>query len=121
MMGTAVVTMADSAKAYLRKRAHPAMPVEVRFPRPLDRALLSRSLAVTDAGGQPVPGTVEVGAKERSWSFVPAKSWAEGEHTITVDDRLEDLAGNTLRRPFGLNLKAPPMREPLTLPFRVKK
>lgn len=98
------------------------MPVEVKFPRPLDRALLGRSLAVTDAEGRPVPGAVEVGAKERSWSFVPSKPWAQGEHTITVDDRLEDLAGNTIRRPFDLNLKAPPMREPpLTLTFRVKK
>lgn len=97
-------------------------PVEAKFPRPLDRALLGRSLTVTGAGDKPVLGTVELGAKERSWSFVPMRPWTEGEYTITVDDRLEDLAGNTIRRPFDLNLKAPPMKKPpLTLTFRVKK
>lgn len=95
-------------------------PLEVLFLRPLDHALLGRSLAVLDANGAAVPGRVKVGAGERSWSFVPERPWKAGDFTLSAHERLEDLAGNTLLRPFDLNLKIPVAKDPpRTIPFRI--
>jgi len=97
-------------------------PVEVRFPRPLDRALLARALAVTDAAGKPVAGAIAVADAERAWSFTPARPWAAGDYAVAADDRLEDLAGNRLLRPFDLDLDAPARKDPpRTRAFRVGK
>jgi hypothetical protein len=97
-------------------------PLVVTFPRPLDRALLDRSLTITDAVGKPIAGRGEVGTAERSWAFTPEMPWAVGAYTITAADRLEDLAGNTLLRPFDRNLDLPQRKDPpRSLPFRVGK
>jgi hypothetical protein len=95
--------------------------LEVRFPRPLDRALLGRSLTVLDAVGAPVAGKVVVGAREQSWTFHPDQVWKAGNYTLSAHARLEDLAGNTLLRPFDVNLNAPAKKDPpRTLTFRVE-
>jgi hypothetical protein len=75
-------------------------PAVVRFPEPLDRGLLERCLELTDAGGTPVAGTAAVGAGESSWSFVPERPWAPGDYLVRAATILEDLAGNSLGRPF---------------------
>jgi hypothetical protein len=94
--------------------------LEVRFPRPLDHALLTRSLTVRDASGELVTGKVSIGERELSWSFQPARAWKPGNYTLTAHESLEDLAGNTLLRPFDLNLNAPEKKEPQrTLRFTV--
>jgi hypothetical protein len=92
----------------------------VRFPRPLDRALLGRALSVLDADGKPVSGQVTVGEKEQLWSFRPDRPWKAASYTLSAHETLEDLAGNTLLRPFDLNLKTPVKKDPpRTIPFRV--
>src|SRR5262249_26529654 len=94
-------------------------PVVLTFPKPLDRMSLQRFLKVTDAAGQPVAGKVDVGSRECSWSFRPALPWGASAYTITVDGKLEDVAGNTPLRPFDMDLKAPvPPPQKLTIPFR---
>lgn len=95
-------------------------PLDVRFPRPLDHALLGRSPAVRNGAGEPVAGRVVVGPRERSWAFRPDRPWEAGTYTLTVHAGLEDLAGNTILRPFDLDLKAPAAADPpRTLRFRV--
>ncbi len=97
-----------------------AQALEVRFPRPLDRALLGRSLTVRDAQDERVPGKATVGEREQSWTFQPDRPWKAGDYTLTAHENLEDLAGNTLLRPFDLNLKLPEKKDaPRALRFRV--
>jgi hypothetical protein len=92
----------------------------VRFPRPLDLALLGRSLSVVDAKGTPVPGRTAVRPGEQTWTFRPDRPWAVGEYAVVVDERLEDVCGNTILRPFDLDLTRPPRKDPpRTVPFRV--
>jgi len=79
-------------------------PLTVRFGRPLDRALLGHSLRVTDVAGRPVPGAASVGTGERSWQFTPGSPWQPGLYAVTVNPRLEDLAGNSLTRVFDRDL-----------------
>ncbi len=101
-------------------KANTTQSLELRFPRPLDRALLGRSLTVLDANGELVPGKATVGEREQSWTFQPDRPWKVGDYTLSAHESLEDLAGNTLLRPFDLDLKLPAKKEaPRTLRFRV--
>jgi hypothetical protein len=75
-------------------------PLEVTFDRPLDYGLLSRCLRVRGPDGQPVDGAVELGPVERSWRLAPSERWCDGRHELVIDDILEDVAGNSVRRVF---------------------
>jgi hypothetical protein len=96
--------------------------LRVAFDRSLDHALLSRCLRVTGPDGEAVDGEVEIGPEERWWRLTPARPWTAGPHRIVVDPVLEDLAGNSVVRPFDRDLTRPaePPRsaEPVVLPFR---
>ncbi|GIW79365.1 MAG: hypothetical protein KatS3mg105_1172 [Gemmatales bacterium] len=95
-------------------------PVVLRFPDPLDRALLDRFITVHQKG-QPVRGTIHVTDAETQWSFLPELPWQPSDYTISVDERLEDLAGNTPIRLFDVDLEAPAPPAPnLKLHFRPK-
>lgn len=80
--------------------AGPGDPLRLAFPEPLDRGLLEGVLAVLDEEGAEVPGRVTVGLGETAWSFAPAGAWGPGVYRLRVATLLEDLAGNSLRRPF---------------------
>lgn len=75
-------------------------PLELRFPEPLDHALLQHMVWVEGPDGEPVAGEVEVPPGSRAWRFRPAQPWRPGPHAVLVDRDLEDLVGNTLERPF---------------------
>lgn len=81
-------------------------PVRLTFPQPLDHSSWQRFLHVVDARGQVIAGTITVGKDECSWSFQPKEHWQAAPYRIVVDDRLEDTAGNTPRRPFDRDLRA---------------
>ena len=72
--------------------------LDVEFPKPLDYALLQRCLKI--AG---VAGTVSIDRDETRWRFTPAQAWTAGEHKLTVDPALEDLAGNRIDHPFDVD------------------
>jgi hypothetical protein len=75
-----------------------------RFPEPLDRALLTRTISVRDATGRLISGTVAVGREETSWSFTPDDQWKAGTYELVVDRTLEDLCGNGIGRPFEVDV-----------------
>jgi hypothetical protein len=94
----------------------------VRFPWPLDRALLQRTLIVGRPGtGLPVGGRIDIDADDRAWRFTPADPWSAGAHELVVLSALEDAAGNAVGRAFEIDLfqkpqgAAPP--KDLKLPF----
>ncbi len=95
----------------------------VAFPAPLDRALLDNALWVTDDKGQDVPGTVAVSDEETRWHFTPKEPWKVGAYRLVVDADLEDLAGNSVARPFEVDEVRPIERRAVTktvaVPFRV--
>lgn len=74
-------------------------PLTVHFPEPLDRPLADRLLTVT-AGGESLPGEGAVSRDGRSWSFAPAAAWSNVPHSVEAGGELDDLAGNSLYRPF---------------------
>ncbi|MBI4603681.1 MAG: hypothetical protein HY721_17140 [Planctomycetes bacterium] len=78
-------------------------PLAVAFPEPLDHALLHRLLRVRGPSGAALEGGVAVGAEEREWRFVPDEPWEAGRHELLVETTLEDLAGNSVERPFEVD------------------
>jgi hypothetical protein len=77
-------------------------PLVVRFDRPLDRALVRRCLRVLDRQGHPVPGHTSLDESALVWVFTPAVG---GDWQFHLDTRLEDLAGNSVRRVFDRDLR----------------
>lgn len=77
-------------------------PLVVAFGRPLDHALLQRTLLVSAPARARVPGVGAVRAGETEWAFTPRRPWEDREYGLTVLPALEDPAGNRVGRPFEL-------------------
>lgn len=81
-------------------RAGTRAPLTVRFDEPLDRALALRLLAVTGPDGADLDGAGELSADQLRWRFTPRSPWRPAPHALVVPAVLEDLAGNSVGRPF---------------------
>jgi hypothetical protein len=95
-----------------------AAALTVDFPRPLDYALLQHAITVDG-----VKGSVEVAPGETEWRFTPDAPWKPGDYRLTVNTKLEDLAGNRIGRAFDVDLfkevTAQIQTETVSIPFRV--
>ncbi len=78
-------------------------PLLVRFGEPLDHSLLERVLSIVDGDGNKVPGTILTGDDEACWQFTPERPWAAGNYRLVAETTLEDLAGNSIGRPFEVD------------------
>ncbi len=74
------------------------------FPEPLDHAMLHRVLWVVDAQGHKFPGEIKVSEEETRWDFTPQSAWAAGRYRLVIDTALEDLAGNSIAKPFEIDV-----------------
>src|SRR5262249_42725651 len=79
-------------------------PVTIMFPKPMDQALAQRVICVTRREGEAVAGQAELDDQERRWTFVPSEEWQRGPFWLVVQTTLEDLAGNNIGKPFGVDL-----------------
>lgn len=93
-------------------------PLVLTFPRPLDYALLQRTVKV--AG---VAGKIAVARNETEWRFTPDAPWTAGAHELIVETTLEDLAGNRVGRPFDVDTFHEVTRQiakpTVSVPFRI--
>ena len=71
--------------------------LEITFDRPFDRHSLSEALHVVARDGRTIDGTPRIGEDESSWHFTPDDPWTAGDLRVTVNDALEDIAGNSFR------------------------
>jgi hypothetical protein len=99
-------------------------PLVVRLPKPMDHALLNRLLWVIDHDGKKVPGKIVLSDEETCWQFTPERPWGAGDHYLVIDTLLEDLAGNSIGRPFEVDvfrrIERTVKTSTVKLPFRVK-
>jgi hypothetical protein len=79
-------------------------PLVVTFPEPLDHAMLQRVLWITNPEGERIAGQIEVDPGETRWRFTPAEAWVAGNHHLVAEATLEDRAGNSLGRPFEVDV-----------------
>jgi hypothetical protein len=98
-------------------------PLVVTFGEPLDHGLLLRALGVLDSRGGSVAGQAQVADAETRWTFTPQDPWPPGDYQLLALSILEDLAGNTIGRPFEVDQFKEVDRtaepEKMTLPFRI--
>ncbi len=79
-------------------------PLSAEFFEPMDHGLLMRLLEVMDSQGNSVEGSIRVDGDETRWQFTPDGSWRAGDYFLSVDTRLEDLAGNRVNRLFEVDV-----------------
>ncbi len=98
-------------------------PLAVRFPRPLDHALLERMLWVTNSAGEKTSGAIEIADRETTWRLVPAQAWQAGDYQLVANAELEDLCGNAIGRPFEVDVFEPVQRhietKTVSVPFKI--
>jgi len=99
-------------------------PLVVDLAEPLDHGMLHRSLGVADSDGNHVAGAIRLSSGERKWEYQPQDVWKAGEYELLVDVNLEDRAGNSIERPFEVDVLRPVQLEITTelqrIPFAVK-
>jgi hypothetical protein len=88
-------------------RADSRQPLSIQFPKALDHALAERLVWVETAQGVRVAGAALLADKEHRWSFSVDKPWAAGDYRVAVDSTLEDLAGNSVGKPFEIDVLRP--------------
>ncbi len=98
-------------------------PLQIRFEESLDEALLQRMLVVRSADGRPVRGTIKVSDHEKSWDFEPEADWQPGPYQVDINAALEDVSGNSIGRPFEVDLFRKVEREVksdwVSIPFEI--
>jgi hypothetical protein len=82
-------------------------PLVLRLPRPLDHALLERTIQLHDSAGKRLLGEVSITYHERCWFFSPEQPWTAGKHELVIDTALEDLSGNRIGRAFEVDELTP--------------
>lgn len=102
-------------------RASTREPLVVQFGEPLDHAMLEHVIHVANPANKPVEGQIIIDEHETRWSFRPTNPWIEGNHRLLVDGMLEDLAGNSIARPFEVYLpeRRPAELSEFALPFQI--
>jgi hypothetical protein len=93
----------------------------ITFEEPLDHALLQHVITVSNATGDLVDGRISVDKNETLWNFHAAKPWGVGAHRLLIKSTLEDLAGNSIARPFEVYLPSgrPQTVEQTEIPFEI--
>jgi hypothetical protein len=81
-------------------------PLVLIFPRPLDWALLSRTISIALIGEESIKGRVAIDQCERRWSFTPTSPWAVGSYHVRVGSNLEDICGNNVIASFDRPIRA---------------
>jgi len=92
-----------------RWRIHPPQPgtrdpLVVEFGEAMDRALAERVIEVATARGERVEGEATVEEFETQWRFRPEAAWEAGEYWLRIEKILEDLAGNSIGKPFEVDV-----------------
>lgn len=81
---------------FQRPRVGTLDPLVITFDRPFDQHLAQSAIVVLDAKGARVGGAVSIEDHGQAWRLQPSAPWAGGIQ-ITVDARLEDVAGNNFK------------------------
>jgi hypothetical protein len=79
-------------------------PLVLKFPRPLDWALLSQTITIV-SGERSIAGKIAIDQYERRWSFTPRSPWAAGSYHVRVASSLEDGCGNSIIAAFDRPLR----------------
>jgi hypothetical protein len=80
---------------------------------PLDWALAHRVINIHG----PLPSTAAIAGKvrlttnDRIWRFTPSQPWSGGRYQLAIGVMLEDHAGNSVERPFEVDVSTDPVQK----------
>ncbi|MEM8975403.1 MAG: hypothetical protein AAGD43_25350, partial [Pseudomonadota bacterium] len=74
--------------------------LEIDLGSPHDHVSMAYRIRVLDSDGAILPGKISLGAREKTWNFVPRTPWLSISYSVVIDSNLEDLAGNRPGRLF---------------------
>ena len=97
-------------------------PLMVVFDEPIDQAQAIRWIQVWK-DNQEIFGEIDANTMGQ-WSFTPDEAWNSGKYHLKVNNQLEDLAGNSIRKPFELLGQPAESIAPKawnTIPFSIQK
>lgn len=103
------------------RMAHDTLVLDVN--EPMDRVLLLACITVLTSNGERVDGHQLFSDTDDTFKF-SSPTWKPGTYIIRVETRLEDLAGNNLKRPFDRDTRItqqPPKGDIVELHFEVHK
>jgi hypothetical protein len=85
--------------------------------------MLGRVIRVANPAGAELEGNITIDNQETRWSFRPADPWLAGPHQLRIETILEDVAGNSVGRPFEVHLPSgrPDEADQYTLPFQIEQ
>ncbi len=93
-------------------------PLVIRFGESLDYELARSCIKINNAQHRYFAGSISIGGGERTWTFIPQEPWGQSVYYVSVDSRLEDLAGNRPGLLFDRKASDPaPMMPVLTIGF----
>ena len=85
-------------------------PLIVRLDEPLDYQLLLSTITILDEGRNIIPCKFKVDHAEQQLRIEISSLWRAGKYFLVVENRLEDLAGNNLVRPFDRDMETTSLR-----------
>ncbi|WP_100615783.1 Ig-like domain-containing protein [Confluentibacter citreus] len=80
--------------------------LNIDFNEAMDYFVAMEGFTILDSDKNNIVGTFSLANKEHELHFYPNQTWKSGTYTISVENRLEDLAGNNLNHLFDTDLKA---------------
>ncbi len=83
-------------------QAHSRDSLMITFDEPIDQAQAMRWIQVQQSQDKTIKGKVHF-SDEGNWVFKPDLHWEVQPYVIMVNNQLEDLAGNSLRKPFEMS------------------
>lgn len=84
-----------------------AEPLSIQFPKALDHAMAERLIWVETAKGVRVTGFATLADHEHRWEWIRQQPWPAGDYRVAVDATVEDLAGNSVDKPFEIDVLRP--------------
>lgn len=78
--------------------------LEISFGESLDYSLLQEVFSIKNASGATINGKWSASIEETQCAFEPEHPWQPGKYVLQIENRLEDLAGNSLKRPFDRDI-----------------
>ena len=98
-------------------------PLIISFGEMLDFATAGKAITTCSSNETLIEFSQQADWDGTRVKIFPSKPWAAGDYTIAINPRLEDLAGNSLERPFEVDLSAEmtDFAQKLTLTFEIKQ
>lgn len=90
-------------------------PVRLVFSEPMDWAEIDSQIRIVNLTSE-LEGMTEVPRDGMSWAYRPNRPWRAGGYRIAIGTAFEDLAGNSIARPFEVDVTA---RTPAAIPEKI--